>query len=206
MRCALVGLLVILAASVAGCGESSSAKQRAEKQKAERQERSNKIQQQRREMLAELAGAHRAVVLDSGRELTWTSEVQDAFMPADGSPVAGVAGLTDVERDGKVFIARLAFGGMLKPTIVLMLRCDPPSDLPSGSTLIEHGDRMSADFGPQYAFVAKIDSVKARRGIVNEEGGADVQRLGWTAEGNCLALRKMPAEAKPTSSGQSKPR
>ena len=64
--------------------------------------------------------------------------------------------------------------------------------------MIEYGDRMSAVFGPQYAFVAKIDSVKVSRGVV-DQSGADVQRLGWTAEGKCLALQKMPVEEKPAS-------
>jgi hypothetical protein len=177
-------------------------KERAEKEKAERQEQRNKTQQQRTAFVAGLAGPHRAVVLDEEREMTWTSEVQDAFMPLDGEPVAGVAGLTDVERDGKGFVTRLVYGGLFRSTIVLVLQCDPPADTPDPS-LIGFGERMFADDAPQYAFVAKINSVRALRYVVNGEGGVDVKRFGWTAEGKCLALRKMPVEAKSASSEQS---
>jgi len=199
MRHALVALLLVLVVAPAGCRQSPSPKERAEKEKAERQEQSNKAQQERRAFVAELAGPHRAVVLDSDREMTWTSQVQEAFMPADGSPVAGRAGLTDVERDGKVFIIRLVYGRLTGPTTVLMLRCDPPSDLPSRSSVFEQGDRMSVGFGSHYAFVAKIDSVKVRRDAVVSNGQPDVLRTGWTAEGKCLALRKMPVDEKPAA-------
>jgi hypothetical protein len=122
-------------------------------------------------------------------------------MPADGRPVAGTAGLTDIERDGKGFITRLAFGGLVRQPVVLLLRCDPPTDLPERASVIERGDRIAASFDPQYAFVAKIDSVKARRDAVPGEIGAEVVRTGWIAEGKCLALRKMPVDQTP-SSGQ----
>jgi hypothetical protein len=46
-------------------------------------------------------------------------------------------------------------------------------------------DRMLSMPGPRYAFVAKIGSVKAYRGVVPSEGGADVERAGWVAEGKC---------------------
>jgi hypothetical protein len=196
-----VAVVLVLVAILSGCGQSPSAKEKAQAQKAERAERTRKIQEQRRALIAELAGAHRAVILDSGREMTWTSEVQDAFMPADGRPVAGTAGLTDIERDGKGFITRLAYGGLLQQPVVILLRCDPPADLPRRSSLIEHGDRMAAEFDPQYVFVAKIDSVKARRDAVTGETGPNVQRTGWTAEGKCLALRKMPVDETPRSGG-----
>jgi hypothetical protein len=156
---AVILILVVLAA-LPGCRQSPSAKERAEAQKAERAERTRKIQEQRRALIAELAGSHRAVILDPGREMTWTSQVQDAFMPADGRPVAGSAGLTDIERDGKGFITRLAFGGLVRQPVVLLLRCDPPGDLPEHSSATEYGDSMAAGFDPQYAVVAKIDSVQ----------------------------------------------
>ena len=185
--------ILVLAAVLPACRQSPSAKEKAEAEQAARTEHTRTIQEQRRALIAELAGPHRAVILDPDREMTWTSQVQDIFMPADGRPVAGTAGLTDVERDGQGFITRLAFGGILRQPVVLMLRCDPPADLPARSTLIEQGDRMAAAFDPQYAFVAKIDSVKARRDAIGGEGQTDVRRTGWTAEGKCLALRKLPA-------------
>jgi hypothetical protein len=191
-----LAVVLVLAAVLPGCRQSPSAKEKAEAQKAERAERARKVQEQRRGLLSELAGAHRAVILDPAREMAWTSEVQDALMPADGRPVAGTAGLTDIERDGKSFITRLAFGGFARRPVVLLLKCDPPADLPN-SSVIEYGDRMAASFDPQYVFVAKIDSVKARRDAVPGEIGAEVVRTGWIAEGKCLALRKMPVEEKP---------
>jgi hypothetical protein len=203
MRCTIgIGVVLLLLAVLPGCRQSPSAKEKAEAQKAERAERTRKIEEQRRALIAELAGQHRAVILDPDREMTWTAQVQDAFIPADGRPIAGTAGLTDIERDGKGFIARLAIGGVVRLPVVLMLRCDPPSDLPSRSSVIEYGDRMAAAFDPQYAFVAKIESVRARRDAVPGEIGAEVQRTGWLAEGKCLALRKMPVDETPASLGR----
>jgi hypothetical protein len=196
-----MALVLVLLVVLPGCRQSPSAKEKAEAQKAERAERTRRIQEQRRALLAELAGPHRAIILDPDREMTWTSQVQDAFMPADGRPVAGTAGLTDIERDGKSFITRLAFGGLLRQPVVLLLRCDPPGDLPERSSATEYGDSMAAGFDPQYAFVAKIDSVKARRDAVTGDTGTDLRRTGWTAEGKCLALRKMPVDETPRSGG-----
>jgi hypothetical protein len=196
MRRVLIGLLVVLAATHVGCRQSST-KEQAEKERAERQERAKSLQEQRREVVAELAAAYQAVVTSS-KSFTWTADVQDALMPDDGRPVAGIASLADVERDGKSYVVRLVYGDPLRPPIVLMLKCDRLKEKPE-SSVMETGDRTSSMMGPQYAFVAKIEAVKVHRGVVPDQAGPDVQRAGWVAEGKCLALRKMPVEEGRTS-------
>ncbi len=184
-------LVAFLAVTLIGCGESSTEKQRAEKQDAERRERANRSEQQQRAIVAELAAPHKAIITDR-RSFAWTADVQEALMPRDGRPVAGIASLSDVERDQKSHSVRLLYGDFFTTSIVLMLRCDRPVET-TGSGLFT-GDKMLRMTGPRYAFVAKIDSVKAQRGLVPAERGADVARAGWVAEGKCLALRKMPVE------------
>jgi hypothetical protein len=193
MRRDLVTLLAALAVTLVGCGESPTAKQRAEKQEAERRERANRAEQEQRSIVAELAAPHNAVIIDR-RSFGWTADVQDALMPEGERPVAGVASLSDVERDGKSHVVRLLYGDFFRTSIVLMLRCNRPAETTGGGWFT--GDRMLRMTSPRYAFVAKIDSVKAQRGLVPNEGRADVERAGWIAEGRCLALRKMPVEAK----------
>jgi len=192
MRRALVAFLAI---ALVGCGDSSSPKQRAEQQEAERKERANRAQQQQRAIVEELATPHKAVITDR-RSFSWTADVQDTLMPEGGRPVAGVASLSDVERDGKSHIVRLLYGDILKTSIVLMLKCDRPEETATKGGWFT-GDRMLRMSSPRYAFVAKIESVKAQRGVVPAEGGVDVERAGWVAEGKCLALRKIPVEEKP---------
>ena len=79
-----------------------------------------------------------------------------------------------------------------------MLRCERPTEGSKGGWFT--GERMRMFVGPRYAFVAKIDAVKAIRGVVPDESGPDVHRVGWLAEGKCLALQKMPLEEKTVSS------
>ena len=192
MRRTLVALLAI---ALVGCGESPSQKQRAEQQEADRKERANRAQQEQRSIVEELAALHKAVITDR-RSFTWTADVQDTLMPDGGRPVAGVASLSDVERDGKSHVVRLLYGDLLKTSIVPMLKCDRPEMAAKGGWFT--GDRMLRMSSPRYAFVAKIESVKAQRGVVSAEGGGvDVERAGWVAEGKCLALRKIPVEEKP---------
>ena len=196
MRRALVGLLVVLAAAgVGGCGESPAKKQ-AERRETERRERANLAEEQRRAIVAELATSHRAVILER-HSFDWTADVQDGLMPEDGRPVAGIASLSDVERDGKSHIVRLIYGDLLKTSIILMLRCDRPTEGSKGEWFT--GDRMRMFGGPRYAFVARIDAVRAIRAVVPDESGPDVHRVGWLAEGKCLALQKMPVEERAIS-------
>jgi hypothetical protein len=196
-RRALIGLLVVLAAiGPGGCGESST-KRQAEKQAAERRERANLAEQRQRAIVVELASPHQAVTLPADHQsFAWTADVQDALMPEGGQPVAGVASISDVERDGKSHIVRLIHGDFLRASIVLMLRCERPAE--GTEDHLFTGDRMRTFAGPRYAFVAKIDVVRAIRGVVPDQSGPDVHRVGWLAEGKCLALRRMPVEEKPT--------
>lgn len=184
-------LVAFLAIALVGCGDSPSPKQRAQQQEAERKERANRADQQQRAIVAELAAPHNAVITDR-RSFGWTADVQDALMPEAGRPVAGIATLSDIERVGKSHVVRLIYGDFFTTSIVLMLKCDRPEEA-SRSRLFT-GDKMLRMMGPRYAFVAKIDSVKAQRGVVPAEGRVDVERAGWVAEGRCLALRKMPVD------------
>jgi hypothetical protein len=190
MRHTLVGLLIVLLAFQSGCGQSSTNK-RAEAEKAERGQKARAAEEQRRAILTDLGGPHRAAILSTG-SFTWTADVQDALMPEDGRPVAGIAALSDIERNGKSYLVRLVYGDFPAPLIVLLLKCDRPNEK-GEEPGIEFGDRMVAMTGPSYAFVAKVDSVRATRGFVTDQIGSDVRRLSWAAEGKCLALRKMPA-------------
>lgn len=204
MRRALIGFLVVLAAAgVSSCGDSS-AKQQAEKREAERRERATQVEQRQRAFVAELASPHHAVIVPPNRQsFTWTADVQDALMPDDGRPIAGVASLTDIEREGKAHVVSLAYGRLLDPLVILMLKCGRPTEGSKGRLFT--GERILV--GPRYAFVAKIDVVRPIRGVASDESGPDLHRVGWLAEGRCLALQKMPLEEKadPSDGGSVNP-
>lgn len=174
-----------LSVMVAGCGESS--KQRSEREAAERRK------QARRQAITELARMYNADVAWSGhgRSFALTLDVQERLLRSDGRPIVGVAGLWDIERDGGSYLVSLSHGDLTDPSILFVLRYDQPDKLERPE---KHwswlSEKTTARFGPQYAFVAKIERVTLRdrltsNGIVNHT------RIGWVAQGSCLALRKV---------------
>jgi hypothetical protein len=187
--------VLALAAGMVGCGESPGAHR--EREDVARKERAQKERDRRKAIVSALATSHNADVGWSEGDDAWTAEVQDRLMRSDKRPVAGVASLNDIERDGNSYFVKLDYGDVFGPVIRFVLKCPHPEPTQKPSLLL--GEQYTTLLGPHYAFVARINRVRRSDLIDSDEGKLHTRRR-WIAEGECLAgLQPMPLdEAKAT--------
>lgn len=187
----VLGLLVVVAGA-AGCGES--AETRLKREETARKVRVQKDQERRKAFVSALAAPHNADESWSTGAVAWTLDVQERLMRSDKRPIAGIATLNDVRREGDKYLVYLDQGGVLEPLLRFVLTCarpELPAEKPSFMLL---GETRFAMFGPQYAFVARVKRI-SRDDVIQGggEGGSDIRRR-WIVEGDCLALQPLPRD------------
>lgn len=204
MRRQFACALLILIALQSGCkGESY------EEKETKRKETQQAKEAQRTKLLDNFSKAYNADTTWQeslkGKGL-WTMTVQDALIRSDGRPIAGFAGLLDVERRGSKYVLHLSPSKLsfsFFHDLIFTLECALP-DLKAAS-----GSEFNLDLltgmvlNADYMFAARINNV--RRAVfkldahATGEEDADVEVKTGTrfiASGECLGVKYIGEDKK----------